>query len=158
MSRLFAEARHRGNKCSTCSPVNIRHAHVCEYILQLCLFLCKHTLKQFFVLHSAGNIGTELSPSNAGMFITSDAGNNWRQVRRYVALHRGHLFYAAIVMSARRWLRQTCVLSIFTDADFWWGAQRLVPRQWRGDAGGLAFDGAYSTPMVGNSCRCDCSR
>ena len=29
---------------------------------------------------STGNIGTELSYNNVGMFISSDAGNNWRQV------------------------------------------------------------------------------
>lgn len=30
--------------------------------------------------HFAGNIGAELSYSNVGMFISSDAGNSWRQV------------------------------------------------------------------------------
>lgn len=36
--------------------------------------------KLFMFLHP-GNIGTELSSTNLGMFITSDAGNSWRQVR-----------------------------------------------------------------------------
>lgn len=36
--------------------------------------------KLFMFLYS-GNIGTELSSTNLGMFITSDAGNSWRQVR-----------------------------------------------------------------------------
>lgn len=37
-------------------------------------------MKLFTFLYS-GNIGTELSSTNLGMFITSDAGNSWRQVR-----------------------------------------------------------------------------
>ncbi|KAM7408583.1 hypothetical protein PAMA_002346 [Pampus argenteus] len=33
------------------------------------------------IIVATGNIGTELSSTNLGMFITSDAGNSWRQVR-----------------------------------------------------------------------------
>lgn len=32
------------------------------------------------IIVASGNIGTELSTTNLGMFITSDAGNNWRQI------------------------------------------------------------------------------
>uniref|UniRef100_A0A8C3AQQ8 Sortilin related VPS10 domain containing receptor 3b n=1 Tax=Cyclopterus lumpus TaxID=8103 RepID=A0A8C3AQQ8_CYCLU len=32
------------------------------------------------IIVAAGNIGTELSSTNLGMFITSDAGNSWRQI------------------------------------------------------------------------------
>uniref|UniRef100_A0A3Q3JX12 PKD domain-containing protein n=1 Tax=Monopterus albus TaxID=43700 RepID=A0A3Q3JX12_MONAL len=32
------------------------------------------------VIVATGNIGTELSSTNLGMFITSDAGNSWRQI------------------------------------------------------------------------------
>ncbi|KAM6956470.1 VPS10 domain-containing receptor SorCS3 [Aplochiton taeniatus] len=32
------------------------------------------------IVVATGNIGTELSSTNLGMFITSDAGNNWRQI------------------------------------------------------------------------------
>ena len=30
-----------------------------------------------------GNIGAELSDSDISMFVSSDAGNTWRQVRKY---------------------------------------------------------------------------
>ncbi|KAG7254557.1 hypothetical protein CRUP_025969 [Coryphaenoides rupestris] len=32
------------------------------------------------IVVAAGNIGTELSSTNLGMFITSDAANTWRQI------------------------------------------------------------------------------
>ncbi|XP_075894513.1 VPS10 domain-containing receptor SorCS3 [Nelusetta ayraudi] len=38
----------------------------------------KKTVPGIFV--ARGNTGTELSSANAGMFITSDAGNSWRQI------------------------------------------------------------------------------
>lgn len=41
------------------------------------LILCRVLL---FLCRFAGNIGAELSYSNVGMFISSDAGNSWRQV------------------------------------------------------------------------------
>lgn len=34
-----------------------------------------------FLVYFPGNIGSELSYNNVAMFISSDAGNNWRQVR-----------------------------------------------------------------------------
>lgn len=42
------------------------------------------------MLLCSGNIGTELSSTNLGMFITSDAGNSWRQVTA-VGDHRQHV-------------------------------------------------------------------
>lgn len=76
-----------------------------------CLLPQPPTLGWLTVLHSAGNTGTELSSANAGMFITSDAGNSWRQVRRHLPRHNA-------VLSDTRWwwLRQkkkrkkTCVV------------------------------------------------
>lgn len=75
--------------------------------LHVCVFL-------FCVLFSlwrfAGNIGAELSYSNVGMFISSDAGNSWRQVRvtpvlifrvcsvtAQLSLHKPYCFYFIIV-------------------------------------------------------------
>lgn len=43
--------------------------------------VCNYTLCEIFIFLCSGNIGTELSSTNSRMFITSDAGNSWRQVR-----------------------------------------------------------------------------
>lgn len=51
----------------TCLP-NLRH-FVVLFLISPC------------VISSAGNIGAELSYNNVGMFVSSDAGNTWRQVR-----------------------------------------------------------------------------
>lgn len=47
--------------------------HVCVFYFVFCVL--------FSLWRFAGNIGAELSYSNVGMFISSDAGNSWRQVR-----------------------------------------------------------------------------
>jgi len=46
------------------------------------VFTLFHYLTHFFFLmvYFLGNIGSELSYNNVAMFISSDAGNNWRQV------------------------------------------------------------------------------
>lgn len=62
-----------------------------------CLLPQPPTLGRLTVLRSAGNTGTELSSANAGMFITSDAGNSWRQVRRRLPRHNAALSDAHIV-------------------------------------------------------------
>lgn len=53
-----------------------------------------HRVKLFMFLCS-GNIGTELSSTNLGMFITSDAGNSWRQV----GLHTARVYLKQIMDS-----------------------------------------------------------
>uniref|UniRef100_A0AAY4DML3 PKD domain-containing protein n=1 Tax=Denticeps clupeoides TaxID=299321 RepID=A0AAY4DML3_9TELE len=40
------------------------------------------------IIVATGNIGSELSYQNVGMFISSDAGNTWRQVRIFEEEHR----------------------------------------------------------------------
>lgn len=45
-----------------------------------------HTQVKLFMILYSGNIGPELSSSNLGMFISSDAGNSWRQVRPHRSL------------------------------------------------------------------------
>lgn len=69
--------------------MNCRHGlrgcqHVCK--THTALYLCNRTVSQFCCvtysvgIFTAGNIGAELSYNNVGMFISSDAGNSWRQV------------------------------------------------------------------------------
>uniref|UniRef100_A0AAV2LPW3 Sortilin N-terminal domain-containing protein n=1 Tax=Knipowitschia caucasica TaxID=637954 RepID=A0AAV2LPW3_KNICA len=43
------------------------------------------------IIVATGNIGPELSFNNVGMFISSDAGNSWRQVRRAPGLGHFHM-------------------------------------------------------------------
>lgn len=46
----------------------------------MALYLCDLIVFLFADVLTAGNIGAELSYNNVGMFISSDAGNSWRQV------------------------------------------------------------------------------
>lgn len=103
-----------------------------------------HILDGKWLLLFSGNIGPELS-TNSGMFITSDAGNTWRQVR----LHR-FTFRRFAPLGHHQCNKCMC----FRDADLWRRAQCLVSWQRRSYAGGLTSTNAYSTLMVGrSSCR-----
>lgn len=42
--------------------------------------LCSSTEEFLTLVCFAGNIGSELSYTDVGMFISSDGGNSWRQV------------------------------------------------------------------------------
>lgn len=48
----------------------------------ICMVNNNTSVRVTAVLFLSGNIGPELSFSNTGMFISSDAGNTWRQVNR----------------------------------------------------------------------------
>ena len=104
-----------------------------------------HILAGKWILLFSGNIGPELS-TNSGMFITSDAGNTWRQVRvhrltfRRLSLLGGH---------------QCNKCTSFHDADLRRRAQRLVSWQRRSYVGGLTSSNTYSTLMVGRSSCCN---
>lgn len=104
-------------------------------------------VKLFMFLYS-GNTGTELSSTNLGMFITSDAGNSWRQVGQHAACiylkSIMHPYWKRAVLSGGNWFCLMC-----TNTDFWWRAQRLVSWQRRGFAGRLTRGDAYSALMVG---------
>lgn len=104
------------------------------------LFICyvKYTPSEDFMFSYSGNIGPELSSTNLGMFITSDAGNSWRQVRPC----QGQCWFALVQ-------RCKCVLSTCAAADFRWGVQHLVSWQWRRSAGSLTRSHTDSTLMVG---------
>lgn len=57
---------------------------LCRFVFfeNMCLYYANILVYEFIYLFLfSGNIGTELSSTNLGMFITSDAGNSWRQVR-----------------------------------------------------------------------------
>lgn len=74
-----------------------------------CYVKKKHCWKWVIFLY-LGNIGTELSSANTGMFITSDAGNSWRQVRPiWIYTMHTFTFNRLCTVSALPWLRQTCV-------------------------------------------------
>lgn len=108
--------------------------------------------KLFMFLYS-GNIGTELSSTNLGMFITSDAGNSWRQVRttQVYTLPVCLLWTEDVFMlkvCCQKWSKWV-FLFFFPNEDFWWRVQHLVPWQWRGFAGSLTRSDTNSTPMVG---------
>lgn len=48
--------------------------------MDLCCILRPICCVTYFSWHFPGNIGAELSYNNVGMFMSSDAGNSWRQV------------------------------------------------------------------------------
>lgn len=75
--------------------------------------LCKYTRSEnYSSFLCSGNIGTELSSTNLGMFITSDAGNSWRQVRP-ICVYTMHAFTLNRLCTCA--LSQVCV---FFNADF----------------------------------------
>lgn len=45
------------------------------------------------LISNTGNIGAELSFSNVGMFISSDAGNSWRKVPLHQESHQDLLCF-----------------------------------------------------------------
>lgn len=118
-------------------------------VWSLC-YVNTHRVKIIHLFLCSGNIGTELSSTNLGMFITSDAGNSWRQVRPICA-YATHAFTLNTLC--------ICVLSrvcFFLNADFWWRAQRVVSWQWRRHAGRLTRNDAHPTLTVGDRRRNYC--
>lgn len=53
----------------------------CAYAEDMVLGFCYVNTLRLKIILCSGTIGTELSSSNLGMFMTSDAGNSWRQVK-----------------------------------------------------------------------------
>lgn len=72
--------------------------------------LCEYTVSKLSIIWYSGNIGTELSSTTMGMFLTSDAGNSWRQVRLVFTVHD------AFILKVK--LEANVCFSMFTDADF----------------------------------------
>lgn len=65
-----------------CSPSKLQGSTGClQQFFDFTVVFLRHTYS--VCISNTGNIGAELSYNNVGMFMSSDAGNNWRKVRQH---------------------------------------------------------------------------
>uniref|UniRef100_A0AAX7SEW5 PKD domain-containing protein n=1 Tax=Astatotilapia calliptera TaxID=8154 RepID=A0AAX7SEW5_ASTCA len=100
------------------------------------------------IIVATGNIGTQLSSANLGMFITSDAGNSWRQIfdEEYNVwfLDNGGALLA--VLQAAAPIRHLCFFGHFSHRSEW----QLIKIDYKGLFSRRCMDGDYQTWYLHN--------